>query len=75
VIEGQSGVFFPEQNAASIVSTVEAFETCGQTFDSAAIRAHAEQFAPERFQQRLHAFVDRHLSKRRPRGTFQRKAT
>ena len=67
VIEGRSGVFFPEQNAASIVSAVEAFETCEQQFDSGAIRAHAERFAPERFQLELEAFVNHHLNKRRQR--------
>jgi glycosyltransferase involved in cell wall biosynthesis len=67
VIEGQSGLFFPEQSAASIVSAVEAFETCQQQFDAGWIRAHAEKFAPERFQRQFEAFVDHHLNKRRQR--------
>ena len=74
VVEGRSGVFFPEQSSSSIVSAVEDFETCGHSFDSGAIRAHAERFAPERFQHQLCAFVNRHLNKRRQRAAFQEDA-
>jgi glycosyltransferase involved in cell wall biosynthesis len=71
VIEGRTGMFFPEQSAASIVSAVEDFETCGHSFDSPAIRAHAERFSTERFQQQIHAFANRHLNKRRRRASFR----
>lgn len=67
VVDGQTGLFFAEQNAASIVAAVEAFEACERQFDPASIRAHAEQFAPERFQLQLEAFVNHHLNKRRQR--------
>jgi glycosyltransferase involved in cell wall biosynthesis len=67
VVEGQTGLFFDEQSASSIVSAMEAFEACEGRFDPASIRAHAEQFAPQRFQFELHAFVSHHLNKRRQR--------
>jgi glycosyltransferase involved in cell wall biosynthesis len=69
VVEGRTGVFFHEQSAASIVSAVEAFEAREQQFDSGSIRAHAEKFAPDRFQLQFAAFVDHHLNKRRQRHT------
>lgn len=64
VIEGRSGLFFPEQSASSIVSAVEAFEMCEQQFDAGFIRAHAEQFAPERFQRQFETFINHHMNKR-----------
>jgi glycosyltransferase involved in cell wall biosynthesis len=65
VLEGQTGLFFNEQSAQSIVSAVELFETCGRQFDPPAIRAHAEKFTPEQFRSQLRAFVSHHMNKRR----------
>ena len=67
VVEGRTGLFFAEQTASSIVEAVEAFESHEYQFDPAAIRDHAEQFAPERFQRQFNAFVNHHLSKRQER--------
>jgi glycosyltransferase involved in cell wall biosynthesis len=69
VVEGKTGIFFPEQTAASIVAAVEAFENCGEQFDPSAIRAHAESFSPERFRRQLAAFVEHHLNRRNDRKT------
>lgn len=65
VVAGKTGIFFPEQNAASIVAAVETFEQVEGQFDSAAIRAHAEGFSPERFRNEWSAFVARHCDRRR----------
>jgi glycosyltransferase involved in cell wall biosynthesis len=64
VVEGQTGLYFPTQDAGEIVKAVEAFEACESQFDYAAIRAHAERFSTERFHQEYTAFVDHHLNKR-----------
>jgi len=69
VVEGKTGLFFNEQTVDSLAAAVEAFETSGHQFDPAAIRAHAEQFAPEQFLARFDAFVNHHLNKRRTRQT------
>jgi glycosyltransferase involved in cell wall biosynthesis len=75
VVEGQTGLFFPQQTAASIVTAVEAFEACEGQFDPLAIRAHAEQFAPERFQRQFDALVNRRLNKRRKRQAMRLQST
>jgi glycosyltransferase involved in cell wall biosynthesis len=68
VVEGKTGVFFAKQNAESIVAAVDAFETCDYQFDPAAIRAHADQFSPERFRSQFDEFVARHWQKLHQRG-------
>ncbi|MCS7246585.1 MAG: glycosyltransferase [Thermomicrobium sp.] len=68
VIDGVTGVHFPEQSVASIVAALRRFETLH--FDPSVIRAHAEQFRPERFKRAFAAFVDAQLAARfsaRPR--------
>jgi glycosyltransferase involved in cell wall biosynthesis len=55
VREGYSGIFFREQSAEAIVDAVKRFERC--TFDSMAIRKHAEQFSEERFKKEIKDFV------------------
>jgi glycosyltransferase involved in cell wall biosynthesis len=70
VVEGRTGLFFSEQTAESIVAAVEAFEARPAAFDRHAIRAHAEQFAPERFCLRFSKFVDRQLERHETRGAM-----
>jgi UDP-N-acetylmuramyl pentapeptide phosphotransferase/UDP-N-acetylglucosamine-1-phosphate transferase/glycosyltransferase involved in cell wall biosynthesis len=57
VVDGQTGLFFPEQTAIAIVTAVERFETLA--WDAAAIRRHAEQFSEQHFRDRFAAVVRR----------------
>jgi glycosyltransferase involved in cell wall biosynthesis len=68
VVDGRTGLLFPEQTAESIVTAVEEFENCPQAFDAGAIRAHAEQFSSERFRRQFDDFVERKLDKMHQRG-------
>lgn len=55
VVEGVTGLFFPEQSPAALSATVEQFE---QTpFDKQLIREHACQFDAARFAEQMRAFV------------------
>ena len=55
VIANRTGVFFPEQNADSIVEAVERFERI--SFDRNAIAAHAREFDEKVFSRRVDDFV------------------
>lgn len=57
VIEGKTGMFFREPAPESLAATLSTFAR--ERFDSQALRAHAEQFAPERFIERLREMVGR----------------
>lgn len=56
VVEGTTGVWFDAPTAASIVAAITTLDT--RRWDHDAIRAHATQFAPERFRSTLQALVD-----------------
>lgn len=56
VVEGETGMFFDDPTAASLAQALRVFEP--SAFDAARLRAHAEQFAPARFIERLRALVD-----------------
>jgi len=51
VIDGKTGVLFPEQTVESLSEAVRKFE--GLTFDSREIRRHAEKFSAARFKKEL----------------------
>ncbi|GBD18977.1 GDP-mannose-dependent monoacylated alpha-(1-6)-phosphatidylinositol monomannoside mannosyltransferase [bacterium HR27] len=53
VVDGVTGVLFPEQTVESLVAALRRFEHL--QFDPGTIRQHAERFRPERFQA---AFTD-----------------
>jgi len=53
VVDGVTGVLFPEQTVESLVAALRRFEHL--QFDPSTIRQHAERFRPERFQA---AFTD-----------------
>src|SRR5579863_2039573 len=57
IAERTTGAFFDEPTAESLAQAMRDFD--GQRFDAAVLRAHAEQFAPQRFIERLRAIVDR----------------
>ncbi len=56
VIDGETGVFFPEQSPASLRRALERFETL--EFDPARSRANAERFDAKIFAERIRAFVE-----------------
>jgi glycosyltransferase involved in cell wall biosynthesis len=56
VTEGKTGTFFEEQTVESLIRALENFQT--QSFDPKAIRARAEQFSPQIFQQKLQKFLE-----------------
>jgi glycosyltransferase involved in cell wall biosynthesis len=62
VIEGRSGVFFPEQTAASLVSAIQQFERREGRFNGAEIRSSAARFGVERFRQQFRACVEEQLT-------------
>ena len=53
--DGVTGMFFDEGNAESLARVLKEFEPA--RFDPLRLRAHAEQFSPARFTERLHAMV------------------
>jgi glycosyltransferase involved in cell wall biosynthesis len=62
IVEGETGEFFRDPNAASLAQAVHAFDST--RYRPARLREHAETFAPERFIERLGAIVDRALERR-----------
>ena len=49
VIDGKTGLFFPEQTTAAIHDAMDHFEKTGVTLTPAEIRSHAEQFDQKQF--------------------------
>ena len=50
VIDGETGLFFDEQTAESLMEAVHRFESQPDVFDPLTIRTSAERFRAERFQ-------------------------
>jgi glycosyltransferase involved in cell wall biosynthesis len=57
VVDGVTGTFFENANPESLAAALRAFDPA--PFNPAALRAHAETFAPPRFIERLRAIVAR----------------
>ena len=55
VVDGVTGRFFHEQSAAAVAVAIA--ESRGDTWDSAAIRVHAERFGRDRFMLRMQEFI------------------
>jgi glycosyltransferase involved in cell wall biosynthesis len=55
VIEGKTGIFFPEQTVASLKAALKAFKPAD--YDPATIRAHAQQFDEAVFIKNIQKFV------------------
>lgn len=55
VIEGQTGLFYPEQTVPAIVDAIRKFEQ--MEFDSGKCRKRAEEFSPESFDRQFGNFV------------------
>ena len=58
VIHGQTGIFFKERSARSLMESVAAFEQGKYKFDPAKLRAHALGFDRAVFERKMRAFVD-----------------
>ncbi|MDQ4075498.1 MAG: glycosyltransferase [Chloroflexota bacterium] len=56
VTEGETGLFFDEPSAESLMEAIHRFET--MKFDKSQIRAHARQFGVQAFKQRIKAWVE-----------------
>lgn len=63
VIDGITGVFFPEQTADSLVSALGRLDRTD--FEPAVIRRHAESFGFEAFAERMRAVIDEAVAERR----------
>lgn len=70
VIDGKTGVLFPEQSASSLIEAVRRFE--GIDFDEKDIRAKAEEFDERLFRERMRAFVEAEWEKFQQRGASPR---
>jgi glycosyltransferase involved in cell wall biosynthesis len=57
VVEGQTGLFFDEQTAESLMDAMSRFEARLDGFDPAAIRRHAQGWNRDIFKERLQAFI------------------
>ncbi|MBI5888626.1 MAG: glycosyltransferase [Deltaproteobacteria bacterium] len=68
VIHGQTGLFFKERSADSLMESVTAFESGKYKFDTANIRAHALGFDRAVFARRMRAFVE---EKYREKGSIK----
>ena len=56
VVPGETGLFFKEQTAMSLICAVKEFEK-GSEFDPKKCRTRAELFSPEKFRRQFQAFV------------------
>lgn len=63
IVEGVTGEFFDEANAASLARALETFHA--RAYDPRVLREHAERFSPERFIERFRAIVDRTIANAR----------
>ncbi len=62
VVEGQTGLFFPRQEADALAEMLRAFRD--RDFDPQEIRRHAQQFDVPRFQEQVREFVGSVFSNR-----------
>ncbi|CAM3245614.1 glycosyltransferase [Asticcacaulis taihuensis] len=63
VVENQTGMFFNEQTAESLMDVIGRFEARLDSFNPAAIRQHAQGWTREIFKERLQSFIASQLGK------------
>jgi glycosyltransferase involved in cell wall biosynthesis len=68
IIDGKTGVLFPQQTVSSLVEAVAHFEKLEHSFDIKEIRRNAERFDVTEFNARFRALVDRALQTKREAG-------
>ena len=64
IIDGETGIFFDRQDAASIMEAVNRFESIHGYFDPARIRDNAMRFSTEIFCDQFTTFVENRMNKR-----------
>jgi glycosyltransferase involved in cell wall biosynthesis len=57
VLNGETGILFPEQSAESIVNAVKEFEKTENKFSPEIIRNHSEKFSRKNFENKIREFV------------------
>jgi glycosyltransferase involved in cell wall biosynthesis len=62
VLDGRSGVFFPEQTVDALSAALQQFERREARFSAAEVRASALRFSAERFKQQFRACVEAQIS-------------
>jgi len=58
VIDGDTGLYFTEQTAGSLIDAIRRFERSRRCFDPRRIRRNAERFSIERFRHEFAALVE-----------------
>ncbi len=58
IADGESGVFFHQQEAGALIDAVERFEKIGSWFEPERIRANAMRFSAESFREQFRQFVE-----------------
>jgi glycosyltransferase involved in cell wall biosynthesis len=58
VINGETGILFPEQTVESIIEAVKSFEPISDSINYAEIRRHSEKFSRKTFEEKIKNFVD-----------------
>ena len=61
VIDGKTGVLFPDQSVDSIINAVKKFEQINDTLSYSEIRKHSEKFSRYTFEQNLKEYVNEKL--------------
>lgn len=65
VVDGVTGLYFPEQSEQALVEAVTRFEQQEQSLSQQAILHHVQQFSQETFRQRFATFVEQKLEEHR----------
>ena len=68
VLEGKTGLFFPDPNQAALVEALDRFEAQEKVFNPRDIAAHAGSFDAGVFKRRMKGFVDAALEEHRRTG-------
>jgi len=61
VIDGKTGVLFPDQSVESIISAIKKFEQISKTLSYSAIRNHSEKFSRYTFEHNIKEYVNEKL--------------
>ena len=58
VINGETGILFPEQTVESIIEAVKSFEPISDSINYTEIRRHSEKFSRKTFEEKIKDYVD-----------------
>jgi glycosyltransferase involved in cell wall biosynthesis len=58
ILDGETGIFYPEQNAESLMKAVARFEQGKTAFNEGVIRNHAQQFSKQRFLLEYSSYIE-----------------